>query len=243
MQKRREKNVQTAGESERKEKIGRQSQVLVSPCLSLLLLQSVWFIRDVMAGQGKSQVWCFGRRKEKGMAGDWFVIAVLAVWYTVSACSPFNSSHRKSNTIHISACRSWYISFYVCSFSLWKEKGESSSCHVMFEKAEKKGRGKQCHLKPHGGTGVTITLFFFFYTFLLYFVECQELWIWLLFSPSLCLFLHYCSGLYNHAFINTSFAMCSVPSRWLTEGYRGHRGGGCLLPQENHIRIPNGRTL
>lgn len=63
------------------------------------------------------------------------------------------------------------------------------------------------------------------------------MWIWPA-TRALCLFLHHRSGLYKCAFINTSSAMCSLPSRWLTEGYRGHQGGDWVLPQENHFRNP-----
>lgn len=45
--------------------------------------------------------------------------------------------------------------------------------------------------------------------------------------------LHRRFGLYNYAFINTSSAMCSHPSRWLTEGYRGIWG----QLEENDISI------
>lgn len=107
--------------------MGRQCQVLISPCLSLLLLQCLWFIRGMMAGQGRGQVWRFGRGRKRGRAGDWFVIAVLALWFTVSACSPFNSGHRKSNTIHISGCHVRFISSYVSWVFLYrKRKGKAA---------------------------------------------------------------------------------------------------------------------
>lgn len=88
--------------------------------------------------------------QEKGKRDGWGLICKCRPRCTVSACSPFNSSHRKSNTIHISACRVQYISSYVCSFSLWKEKGESSSCHVMFENPKKKGGENMSHQATWG---------------------------------------------------------------------------------------------
>lgn len=68
------KKVHTAVEREWKEKIG---EAVPSACLSLLLLQCLWFIRGMMAGQAKGQLWRFGRRSKQGKAGDWFVIVIL----------------------------------------------------------------------------------------------------------------------------------------------------------------------
>lgn len=83
----------------------------------------------------------------------------------------------------------------------------------MFEKV-KKGRERKCHLRPLGGTGGTKNIFTF--------LSALSRDVDLAAAGSLGLSLHHRSGLYNYAFINTSFAMCSLPSRWLTEGYRGH---------------------
>lgn len=204
--------------------MGRQCQVLISPCLSLLLLQCLWFIRGMMAGQGRGQVWRFGRGRKRGRAGDWFVIAVLALWFTVSACSPFNSGHRKSNTIHISGCHVRFISSYVSWVFLYrKRKGKAAVVMPCLKRWGQKREvgggvgwgGGECYLRPLGGTGGTKNPL---YLSLLCFVKrsgCRSL---LLSAVP----LRHRFGLYNYAFINTSSAMCFVPSRWLTEGYRGH---------------------
>lgn len=113
-----------------------------------------------MAGQGKDQVWRFGRRKKRGRAGDWFVIVVLAVWCTVSACCPFNSGHRKSNTIRISACHVQYISSYVSWVILYrKRKGKAAVVMSCLKKWRQEGK-KKCHRRPLGGTGGTTNSFY-----------------------------------------------------------------------------------
>lgn len=160
---------------ERKEKMGRQSQVLISPCLTLLLLHYLWFIRGVMAGQGKGQVWRFGRRRERGRAGDWFVIVVFC-GFTVSACSPFNSGHRQSNTIRISARHVRYISSCVPWVFLYrKRKGKAAVMSCL--KRWKKGERENATL-GHLGALVAQRIS------LLFSLLCQEMWIWLLLALS-----------------------------------------------------------
>lgn len=171
----REKNVQDC-RREKGEKTGRQSQVLITPCLSLLLLQCLWFIRGYDGWAGcRGQVWHLGRRRERGRAGDWFVIVVLALWCTVSACSPFNSGHRKSNTIPTSACNASAPMSLELFFI--ETKKQQLSCLKRWRKERGGGR---CHLRPLGGTSGTKNLFTFLSS-----TFCQEMLIWLPLSLSL----------------------------------------------------------
>ena len=127
--------------------------------------------------------------------------------FTVSAESPFNSGHRKSNTIHISACHVRFISPWVSSVSLDRKRKEEPAAAIAGLQREK--RGKKFHFRPLGGTVSTKNRFIF---------SCGY---WGDVDPLLNVSSHPSTrlGFYNYAFINTSFTVCSLLSRWFTEAY------------------------
>lgn len=118
-----EKRVHTAVEREWNEKIG---EAVPSACLSPLLLQCLWFIGGMMAGQGKGQLWRFGRRSKQGKAGDWFVIVVLCGLLCQQAAL-LTAVIEKSNTVHISACHVPFISSYVSWVFLYRKRKEEAA--------------------------------------------------------------------------------------------------------------------
>lgn len=73
----------------------------------------------------------FWQEVERRRAKDQSVTVIVALWFTVSACCPFSSGHRKSNTIYyLVACdTSAPMSFGF--FFIEREKGKQQlSCHV-----------------------------------------------------------------------------------------------------------------
>lgn len=127
---------------EKRKEMGRQSQLLASPHLSLLL-HCLWFIRggyDGWPGQGLGMA--FWQEVERRRAKDQSVTVVVALWFTVSACCPFNSGHRKSNTIRILPCRVRYISSYVFWVFLYRKRKEKTAAVMSRLKGERRKKGK-----------------------------------------------------------------------------------------------------
>lgn len=192
-------------------------EALPSSCLFPFHFQCPSFIRGMMAGKGKGQLWYFGRRGKQGRARELICIC-HPVLFTVSACSLFNSGHQNRNTSHISVC---HMQFFTSSVPwhilyIWRKDLQNLSCQI----CKCGGRGEEkCQLEPHGGTGGTKNHFVF--------PSCSYTEMQIKLLPHLS--FHHSLWLNTYSFINTSFAMCSHLSRWLTEAYW----------IQNHIKISN----
>lgn len=195
------------GEKEKRE--NREAKPSAHKSLSLPTSAPVSLIHkgyDGWPGQGPGMAFWQEEEKREGRglicnSRPCFVV------YCVSMQPIYQWSSKKQYRPYISLSRAMHHLLCLLSFSLQKEKRQSSSCHVMF-KEERGG----CRVPPQTTWGhwwPKESL----YLSLLHFVKR---------SLSLCLSLHHRSRLYNNAFINTSSAVCSIPSRWLSEGYRGH---------------------
>lgn len=95
---------------------------------------------DGWPGQGLGMA--FWQEVERGRAKDQSVTVVVALWFTVSACCPFNSGHRKSNTISILPCRVRYITSYVFWVFLYRKRKEKTAAVMSRLKGERRKKGK-----------------------------------------------------------------------------------------------------
>lgn len=195
------KRVHTAVEREWNEKIG---EAVPSACLSPLLLQCLWFIGGMMAGQGKGQLWRFGRRSKQGKAGDWFVIVVLCGLLCQQAAL-LTAVIEKSNSIHISACHVPFISSYVSWVFLYRKRKEEAAVVMSGLKRWRKESGGNA-TSSHLGALVAQRISSYFPLALSQRCGsgCRSL--------SLHLSVHHRFGLYNYAFINTSSACAHFPA-------------------------------
>lgn len=95
---------------------------------------------DGWPGQGLGMA--FWQEVERRRAKDQSVTVVVALWITVSACCPFSSGHRKSNTIRILPCRVRYISSYVFWVFLYRKRKGKTAAVMSRLKGERRKKGK-----------------------------------------------------------------------------------------------------
>lgn len=139
------------------------------------------------------------------------VVYCVSMW-------PIQQRSSKKNTSRISVC---HMQFFTSSVPwhilyIWRKDLQTLSCQIC--KGGSRGEEK-CQLRPHGGTGGTKNHFVF--------PSCSYTEMQIRLLPHLS--FHHRLWLNTYAFINTSFAMCSHHSRWLTEAYW----------IQNHIKISN----
>ena len=114
--------------------MGSQSQVLISPCLSLLLLRSLIHKRyDGRLGQGPGMAFLSGGGTEGELGTDLLQLSCFEV-YSVSM--RLTVVIKKTYAIPLSAYNASCLHLCPLSFSLQKDKRKSSSCHVMFVKVD-----------------------------------------------------------------------------------------------------------